>query len=594
MDAPRARVDAATRDARVDLSGGVGPAVSAVGSASKPGTGELVRTFSAIIAAVFALTTGAVQPAFAEDVEDAIAASMRDADAGRCDEALRRIVDIEGLEDRALLLAGECRIRAGLYPEALADLDRIDEGADLSAGQRGDADLYRAVALYHLDRFTEAEVALDAADGKTREEAQFALYRGLLDLRNGDNERAAPLLETAARLSPATTEPVASYYAGMAWHGASERSKARAAFMRVIEQDGNGPWGKEAAKMLESTELFPYYVRMSAGIEYDDNVILQGGETQFVQQGSGLQITEDGEKDWRGVWRLETGMQLFNVDDWSGGVTGSYTGNAHYDLDEFNTNYPTIGAYLARRLGPNTAAQVRYQFGFAWLKDNSFLRTHSTEAGISHTWDKAGRTIVVADLVANDLRFTPDDITDEGAGGTCASTTSGCGPVGLREDQQREQDGIGVGAAVHHEIPISVPSAIDEVVEEIDLVGGYRFRYYDAEGDEWEHFAHILSAGIIVELPFEVSIATRATYEYRDFANPSTFPDNEVVGVSYVPLSNVDREEHEVTFEAEIEKDLNEYLSVSARWHYLDNESNRRVYDYSRHIVGGYVNFRFD
>ena len=49
-----------------------------------------------------------------------------------------------------------------------------------------------------------------------------------------------------------------------------------------------------------------------------------------------------------------------------------------------------------------------------------------------------------------------------------------------------------------------------------------------------------------------------------------------------------------MTFEAEIEKDLNQYFSVSARWTYLDNESNRKVYDYNRHIVGGYLNFRFD
>ena len=53
-------------------------------------------------------------------------------------------------------------------------------------------------------------------------------------------------------------------------------------------------------------------------------------------------------------------------------------------------------------------------------------------------------------------------------------------------------------------------------------------------------------------------------------------------------------EAHEVIFEAEIEKGLNDHFSLSARWSYVDNESNRGVYDYSRHIVGGYLNFHFD
>ena len=49
-----------------------------------------------------------------------------------------------------------------------------------------------------------------------------------------------------------------------------------------------------------------------------------------------------------------------------------------------------------------------------------------------------------------------------------------------------------------------------------------------------------------------------------------------------------------VDFTAELEKDLTKNVSMSARWSYLDNESNRRVYDYTRNIVGAYVNVRFD
>ena len=561
--------------------------------------GETVRTLGMRIgAAVLAIGLVTASAAPADEIEQAIAAAIQDAGQGRCDDAFKRLAKQPGLENRAHLLAGQCKVRQGLYSEALGDLDGIAGDTSLSPTQTGDADLYRGVALYHLDRFSEAGAALDRADGKTTERGQLELYRGLIALRDGENDRAAPMLESAGRMAPTTTEPVASYYAGVAWLGNAERTKARAALNRVIDIDGNGPWGQEAAKLLESTELFPYYVRASVGFEYDDNVQLRGGVTQILPFG----VRQDGEKDWRGVWRIDAGVQLFAVDDWSGGITGGYAGTAQDDLGEFDTHFPTVGAYVARRFDVNTTGQARYQYGFAWVDDDTFLRTHTFEMGVSHIWAEAGTTIVVADVLANDLRFQLEDVRDAQTGGVvggpCTTTgpgqfVTGCGPQGLDEGHERDRDGYGIGAAIEHRYPLSIPDAVDGVFEGIELGGGYRFRYYNSQGEEWEHLAHILSAGIEFDFPFDIRLSTRASYEYRDFFNRSTFPDHEEVNTIYA-LASADREEHEVTFSAEIEKDLTEFLSVSARWSYLDNESNRRVYDYTRSVVGGYLNFRFD
>jgi hypothetical protein len=63
--------------------------------------------------------------------------------------------------------------------------------------------------------------------------------------------------------------------------------------------------------------------------------------------------------------------------------------------------------------------------------------------------------------------------------------------------------------------------------------------------------------------------------------------------VPYV-LSDSDRRENAVSATAELEKDLTEYISVSTRYSYYDIDSNTKVYTYRRHIVGAYVNFRFD
>jgi hypothetical protein len=66
-----------------------------------------------------------------------------------------------------------------------------------------------------------------------------------------------------------------------------------------------------------------------------------------------------------------------------------------------------------------------------------------------------------------------------------------------------------------------------------------------------------------------------------------------VVGQEYSLATN-DRTENAVSVVAELEKDLSDSFSVSARYFYYDIDSNRRVYGYRRHIVGAYLNYRFD
>ncbi|MCA9506471.1 MAG: tetratricopeptide repeat protein [Spirochaetaceae bacterium] len=534
-------------------------------------------------------------PALAGEVDDAIAAAIQDVEQGRCDAAYGRLSGWPSLEHRARLLAGQCRIRQGHYPEALVDLDRARGAADLMPEQIGDVELYRGVALYHLERYTEASAALDRAAGLTSEEAQLELYRGLIALRDGDSDRAAPSLERAARLSPDMTEPVASYYAGLAWQGVSERTKAREAFRRVVEIDGDGPWAREARKMLDATSPYPYWVTGKAGFEYDDNVLLRGGVSLAVPPGlTGFGINGDGEKDWRGVWQINGGVQLFEVDDWSGGLLAGYSGNAHFDLSDFNLHYPTIGAYLARRIDSATTAQARYEFGHGWIDESPFIQSHIGELSLTHDWRDAGTSVLVADLIWNDVRFTsPNIAAGPGVGGPCAVPTDSCGPAGVNENRERDRDGLGVGSALEHRYPIALPVSMDEVLEGLDLAGGYRFRYFHSQGKEWKHFAHVFSAGLAFDFPAGFDLDTRASYEFRDFVSPSTFPDRETVSFQY-GLSDADRKEHEVRFDAELAKAITTNLSVSVRYSYLENESNRRVFDYTRHLGGAYVNFRFD
>ena len=118
--------------------------------------GDTVRKQPAIngllaLGTVVVLAFGALPGTVAAGpVDDALVAVKQDVEQGRCEQAAARLRGIEGLGNRAGLLAGQCQIQAGLYLEALTNLDRVRGARDLSSQQVGDVDLYRGVALYHL------------------------------------------------------------------------------------------------------------------------------------------------------------------------------------------------------------------------------------------------------------------------------------------------------------------------------------------------------------------------------------------------------------------------------------------------------------
>lgn len=528
------------------------------------------------------------QGASAGPVEDAVAAAMQDASAGRCEEIARRFEPYPELESRSMLLRGECRVRQQMYPEALADLERARRIGGLSQAQVGEVELYRGVALYHLERYAAASAALDDAEGLSPDEAQLSLYRGLIALRQNDNEGAGRSLERAALLGPVVTEPVASYYAGLAWRGADDVGKARTALRRVVDLDPDGPWGKEAAKLLDGLDPFPTFARLQAGFEYDDNVLLRA---------AGTDRSGEGDKDWRGVWQAQAGVQLFTRGPWAAGLLGSYAGSAQFDLSDFDTQYPTIGAFLDHRFAHHTIARLRYDFGHAWVGKSSFLWSQVAQGSIAHTWERAGTTEFVSDFSWNDFRFRTFDVPGPAVGappGECGNPGGpACNTNNVDESNKRNRDGVGFALAIEHRYLVPLLPVIDSVVESLVVRGGYRFALYDSEGTEWDFYSHVLSVGFGVELPFDVSLEGDFAYERYDFRNPSTFPDSETPDRIYV-LSSADREEDAFFVETELEKDLTDEVSVSARYTYYDNSSNRKVYDYRRHIAGAYVNFRFD
>jgi len=409
----------------------------------------------------------------AGDREDALRlrATALEAD-GRCEEAiaLARQAYVDGRYDARIgLVAGRCQVRLRRYPQALATLDE----AKVLPPQLAEIDLYRGIALYHLDDLEAARHALGSVADALGENPLLDLYTGMLKLQEDRAREAALLLERARRADARAVEPVASYYAFLAWRSLDEDARAEAALERVRQIDPDGPWVAEAERILTRRHLSSrpdVWASLRAGMEYDTNVVLRGS-------GVGLPGDISDDSDWRGVWAADGGIELLRTELWSAGFLAAYTGAAHIDLSEFNYHFPTASAWIDRELGSDTTARLRYDFGYAWVDEDPFVMTNDWTATVHHRWEEAGRTKLAVVPFLRDYKY---DLVLPPANDD------------LRDDLDRS--GVGVDVELEHRYGTGLG--------DLEVRGGYVYTHYSSEGIEYDFDGHGFALGLNSSLPF--------------------------------------------------------------------------------------------
>lgn len=527
----------------------------------------------------------------------------------RCEEALPTLARARAAapgDARAAHLAGQCQLRLRRFEDAIASLEqakRLDP-------ELPDLDLHLAIARFHTRDLDGAEAALAEARRRTPDRAEAELYHGLLLLERGDDAGAAAALERARQRDRAAVEPIASYYTGLAWMGAADQARGRTALERVREEMPASSWAQAAERLLSGMggvrglhdrrdlearhqserplgslaglhRELPWLV-MSLGVEHDDNVVLRGSGVEIPQE-----ISD--EDDARMILTLQAGRELVRRGNWAAGAFGAYYGSAHQDVNEFNVQFPSVTLWADRILDDESTARLQYDFGYAWVDGDPYLAEHRITPALFKSWGR-GVTRIYTEFVIDDFLYSNRDVPDGAEGGSAGDECPGdpllCGPFGIDERDERDRDGWGLTAGIRHTAPIDVANA--------ELFAGYRYRYYWAEGSEYDYQGHELRAGLRSLLPFDLSLDMQASYTYRPFRHSSTYPDptGVALGVQYA-LSGERRRDQVYRFDAVLEREINERMLASFRYSYLGNDSNTDVFDYNRNIVGAYLTVRF-
>jgi tetratricopeptide (TPR) repeat protein len=441
------------------------------------------------------------------------------------------------------LMVGRCYISMEKFAEARIALD----GAVAHAPESGDALLARGVASYHLGDKAAARADLEQAQQRLPNNPEAELYLGMMLLEEERPAEAIERLDRTRTLQSDTVEPAANYYAALAHAESGDSREAEAALRRVQEIAPGTIWAERAEAALAQAEARragarSRWLTLQAGLDYDSNVALLSGA---VSRPGNISSKDDG----RAWWGVDGGADLFRKNGWGGGAGASYTGSQPFTQEDFDQHFVSASFWLDRELGANTLLRVTPEGGYGWFDGDDFLRYLAIRPELRHDFGRAGRGTLFVRYAYNDFLYEEFD-------------------VALRND--RDRDGHYVLVGYDHIVAIGPSTSLrggvfgrdnTTVGSEYDLVGG----------GGWLGFRQLLPLDLILDASGRV--------EYDKYDRRSTFD----------PSGSRSRRDTIGMANAVLTKPINEWLSVSARYQYLDNDSNVPVFDYHRHIVGAFV-----
>lgn len=526
-------------------------------------------------------------PAAAQAREDPrLAQAHRLVLEGRCAAALEllaKLVRDLPNDPKPLVWTAQCQVERAEYGAARDVLER----AVALDPEDGEARLLLAISLYHLEEFGRAGAELEAAAARIGEErAEIDLYRGLLLLARSGEQAAregAAWLEHARSLDAGAVEPMASFYAGLGWSAARDDARARTALERVVREAPDTEWSTQAERLLAQLDERRSRVwgSLHTGFEYDSNAVLLG-------EGATLAEEISSQRDVRGIWQGQLGVDVLRRGPWAVGAAVSYSGAVYRDIDVFDSHFPGVALWADRRLGDATTLRLALDSGYAAVDWDDFLWTYRASLSAIQQWSEAGTSEAFARFWRDDFFVVSDDVLD-GSGNPGAPCNPGCGPLGLDESTERNRDGNGFAVGWLH--TASLP--FDWPFGELTARAGYEYENFSARGTEYSYQSHTLAGGLRFGLPWSFVADLAGSFEWRPYRHPTTFPDppGGEDGLQYA-LSRDDRNETTGQVAVTLERPVTRWLTAAVGWRYERNHSNAEVFDYEREVVGAYLTAR--
>jgi tetratricopeptide (TPR) repeat protein len=195
--------------------------------------------------------------------------------------------------------------------------------------------LYLGVSNYYLENYPEANRQLEEAKAAAPKEGLALYYLGLVAAKQGRSKDALTNLEMGMNVSP---------------------------------QFAMGFKGYQAATQTVKPETRPFYISLTTGIEYDDNVKLLPEKTTIsgVTPTSNVGQYKGHKADWRTPLILTANYEPVRTDQWTAGIRYYSYAGLNYYLSNFNVVDQLGEIYVKYQLNRLTINPF-YTFDYTWL-----------------------------------------------------------------------------------------------------------------------------------------------------------------------------------------------------------------------------------
>lgn len=512
------------------------------------------RLFSSVLILGLSLPT----IAFAADEARVLRARAAQlATRGDCSAALPLLDQAKALDpagdDEAALMAGRCLISMEKFAEAKPILER----AVAHDPSSGDARLALGVAEYHLGEKDAARADLEQAQKSLPNNPEAELYLGLILLEEERTADAISRLDRSRTLQGDTFEPASNYYSAIAHAEAGDTKRAEDSLRRVQTMAPGTVWAERAGEALAQAEARQAaggpvrWLTLQAGLDYDSNVALRSGA---ISRPGNISDRSDG----RAWWGVDGGADVYRKNGWGAGAGATYNGSQPFRAEDFGQNFISANLWVDRELGQETLFRVSPEAGYGFFNGHDFVRYIGVRPELRHDFGRAGMGTLYVRYAFNDFLYR--------------EYISLADPTPNLTRQARDRDGNDMVAGYDHQIGVT---------DTLTLRGGGYGHTYAAQGSDYDFAGGGGWLGFRQMLPWRTILDATGSAEYDQYESRSSFvvlPERagkrrDVVGTANVVLT----------------RPINDWLSVSARYQYLNNESNTSVFDYDRHIVGAFV-----
>ncbi|MFA6355506.1 MAG: tetratricopeptide repeat protein [Candidatus Omnitrophota bacterium] len=397
--------------------------------------------------------------------------------------------------------------------------------------------------LYQLGDLKEARSYLEVAERENVKPAQTAFLKGLVLLKDNDNEAAVTAFQNAKALDSSLAQS-ADYQIGLANIKQKKFDEAKKVFKEIIFLDPNSDIAGlsneyiEALKRKETAEK-PFRATLNVSGQYDTNVLLKPGDDSVA---SGI----SDESDWREVVTFMGQYRKKFSDRF--GIDGQYSMYfAHQNkLGIYDVLSHTVSVTPNYYLNNGTAGVV-LGYNYTDVGDSKYMTTLNASPVVNYIF--ARNHMLQTNFDYKKKKFARDPFIPD-------------------EDRNSNDFGGGLGYYFFF-------------AENKGFLGAhYGINKEDTKGRNWEYLGNRFTATILYPFLKRFKASLAGDIYLQDFSNTNS-------------IFGVERDDQTYTLSSMLGYNFWKEAELQFRYTYVKDHSNIAVYDYDRSIYSMGIEYKF-